>query len=65
MTSRLSRACASLIVAFLSLPVFAQRGSVPVRRDITVGDLEGENTEDNDEGTFEYKGLLVYVKVYF
>ena len=28
-------------------------------------DLEGENTEDNDEGAFEYKGLLLYAKIYF
>ncbi len=28
-------------------------------------DLEGENTEDKDEGTFEYKGLLLYAKIYF
>lgn len=28
-------------------------------------DLEGENTEDKEEGTFEYKGLLLYAKVYF
>lgn len=28
-------------------------------------DLEGENIEDNDEGSLEYKGLLVYAKIYF